>query len=79
MKNDNNTYGTIKIGDFGFARSLDNAVNVANTYLGSPLTMAPEIAEKKAYTYKVDIYSLGVIFYQMLFGDYPYKFIDGVH
>ena len=52
---------------------------MANTYLGSPLTMAPEIAEKKAYTYKVDIYSLGVIFYQMLFGDYPYKFIDGVH
>lgn len=34
--------------------------------------MAPEVAEEKPYNEKCDIYSLGVIFYQMLFGDYPY-------
>lgn len=35
--------------------------------------MAPEVAEEKPYNEECDIYSLGVVFYQMIFGDYPYK------
>ena len=46
---------------------------MASTYLGSPMTMAPEVAERKDYDERCDVYSLGVVFYQMLFGDYPYK------
>ena len=60
------------LGDFGFARRLKDG-NMANTYLGSPLTMAPEIAEGKPYDYSCDMYSLGVVFYQMLFGKFPYQ------
>lgn len=67
MKTQENNYGTVKVGDFGFARMLDNedsnASLPATTYLGSPLTMAPEIAERKNYNQQVDVYSLGVIFY----------------
>lgn len=35
--------------------------------------MAPEIIENKNHGKEVDIYSLGVILYQMVFGEFPYK------
>lgn len=35
--------------------------------------MAPEVLESKAYGLEVDVYSLGVIFYQILFGVFPYN------
>lgn len=34
--------------------------------------MAPEVLEGKKYGLEADVYSLGVIFYQLLFGNYPY-------
>jgi serine/threonine protein kinase len=42
------------------------------TYCGTPLNMAPEIMNKKIYTYKADIWSVGVLIFLMLSGDYPY-------
>ena len=38
--------------------------------------MAPEILEEKAYTSKADIWSIGVVFYQLLFGEPPYRGTD---
>ncbi len=35
--------------------------------------MAPEIMEQTSYNYKSDIWSLGVLYYRMLFGEYPFK------
>lgn len=73
MKNgDDPSQSIVKVGDFGFARTLQGQ-QMASTYLGSPMTMAPEVAERKDYDERCDVYSLGVVFYQMLFGDYPYK------
>ena len=64
--------GTIlKIADLGFAKEL-NEYQVTKTFLGTPITKAPEIIEKKVYGYEVDLYSCGVIFYQMFYGSYPY-------
>jgi len=60
---------TLKIGDLGFAKQVDF---VARSELGTPYYMAPEILDKKLYDNKVDLYSLGCIFYQMLFGVVPY-------
>lgn len=61
------------IGDFGFAKC---GVEMTTTYLGSPITMAPEILfNSKAnlsYTSKADIWSIGVVFYQLLFGCLPF-------
>jgi serine/threonine protein kinase len=62
------------LGDFGFARPLSNG-QYAHTFVGSPLTMAPEIAERKPYDMQCDMYSLGAMFYQMLFGCFPYQHV----
>lgn len=59
------------IGDFGFAK---HGSSEAATLCGTPQTMAPEIlSEKTPYTNKVDLFSIGVVFYKMLFGFYPFE------
>lgn len=63
----------IVIGDFGFAKS---GADMATTKLGTPLTMAPELLNAGSnlnYTNKADLWSIGVCFYQMLFGTAPFK------
>jgi serine/threonine-protein kinase ULK/ATG1 len=63
--------GNIKIADFGFAKLLGND-NMTSTMLGSPLNMAPEILNGLEYTNKADIWSIGTVFYELLFGKPPY-------
>lgn len=64
--------GDIKITDFGFARYFDNDM-VIQTVCGSPMYMAPEIMKKKKYDFKSDLWSVGIIFYEMLVGRTPFK------
>lgn len=62
----------VKIGDFGFAK---RGRDVAKTIVGTYMTMAPELlvsSGENEYTSKSDLWSLGVVFYQMLFGELPY-------
>lgn len=63
--------GNIKIADFGFSKLLGND-NMASTMLGSPLNMAPEVLNGQDYTNKADIWSIGTVFYELLFGKPPY-------
>ncbi|KAL4486491.1 hypothetical protein ABPG72_018445 [Tetrahymena utriculariae] len=62
---------TIKIADFGFAKHNQDDDLLKST-LGTPITMAPEILNGKQYNEKCDIWSLGVIIYQMVFGKPPF-------
>lgn len=61
----------VVIGDFGFAKS---GVDITTTKLGTPLTMAPELLNStgNSYTNKADLWSIGVVFYQMLYGKTPF-------
>jgi serine/threonine protein kinase len=61
----------LKIADLGFAKELGNS-RVTRTKVGTPITKAPEIIEGRTYGLEVDLYSCGVIFYQILFGCYPF-------
>ena len=63
----------IKISDFGFARSIDSNETMMDTICGSPLYMAPEILYKAKYSSKSDLWSLGIIIYQMIYREHPYK------
>jgi tRNA A-37 threonylcarbamoyl transferase component Bud32 len=72
------TQGRAKIADFGIAKLLgeDAAANVTLTMtgvsLGTPHYMAPEQLEKPAdVDHRADIYSLGVVLYEMLTGELP--------
>lgn len=58
----------LKISDFGFTRSIEDD-EVMNSFVGTGLYMAPEIHTGK-YTSSSDLYSVGVMFYQFLTGDY---------
>jgi len=61
----------IKIADFGLSKISEEGV--ATTIVGTPYTKAPEVFSGKRYDNKADIWSLGVIFYQMLYRlSYPY-------
>ena len=62
----------LKIADFGFARYFDND-NLIQTLCGSPMYMAPEISRKKKYDTKSDLWSVGIILYEMLTGVPPFK------
>lgn len=65
--------GTIRIADLGFAKeqSMDQ---MSKTICGSPIYMAPEILNSKpCYTPKSDLWSLGIMFYQFIFGETPYR------
>ena len=69
----------LKITDFGFARYVENPNSLINTICGSPLYMAPEILGRNSYSIVSDLWSVGVIIYQMLFGKLPFNgrnFID---
>jgi serine/threonine-protein kinase ULK2 len=62
---------TIKLTDFNFARELFEN-DMAQTLCGSPLYMAPEIIENQEYTVKSDLWSVGLILYEMAYGNNPY-------
>lgn len=61
-----------KIADLGFAKQLKEG-GMTTTILGTGLTMAPELHQGKNYTWKADLWSVGVVFYQLIYGEYPFK------
>jgi serine/threonine protein kinase len=64
--------GAIKLGDFGFCKPLESPLEMAHTMLGSPIYMAPEVLKGETYNMKADIWSLGVVLFQMVFGKCPF-------
>jgi serine/threonine protein kinase/Tfp pilus assembly protein PilF len=66
--------GNARIMDFGIARSLkDKGVTGAGVMIGTPEYMSPEQVEGKDIDQRTDIYSLGVILYEMMAGRVPFE------
>lgn len=65
--------GVIKITDFGIARITDASKTKTGTVLGTPTYMSPEQVAGKKVDGRSDLYSLGVMFYQMLSGTAPFR------
>ncbi|MBQ5804780.1 MAG: serine/threonine protein kinase, partial [Erysipelotrichaceae bacterium] len=66
--------GTIKLSDFGIAMA-SGAMQITHkdSILGSVHYLAPEISKGKQASMQSDIYSLGIVFYELLTGDVPFK------
>lgn len=64
--------GTAKIADFGFAR-IEKSEGCKEKYnIGTPLYMSPESLHSNYYSKKSDIWSLGIVFYEILQGRTPW-------
>lgn len=72
--------GTAVLTDFGVARSISHASAVTNagTVMGTPHYMSPEQASGSPLDGRSDIYSLGIVFYEMLTGVVPYQADEAV-
>jgi len=66
----------IKLGDFGLSRSLSTFTHFAQTVVGTPHYMAPEVLSSSPYAHAADVWSVGIILFELLTLKRPF---DGPH
>ncbi|XP_065880826.1 serine/threonine-protein kinase STY46-like isoform X2 [Euphorbia lathyris] len=64
--------GVVKVADFGVARVQDQS-GVMTAETGTYRWMAPEVIEHKPYDRKVDVFSFGIVLWELLTGQLPYE------
>nr|XP_050854661.1 mitogen-activated protein kinase kinase kinase 11-like isoform X3 [Vespula vulgaris] len=76
IENDDLQYKTLKITDFGLAREVykTTRMSAAGTYAW----MAPEVIKKSTFSKASDVWSYGVLLWELLTGETPYKGIDAL-
>ena len=67
-----NSDGEVKLTDFGIARTLENNQKYSKTFVGSRSYMSPERITGKLYSYPSDIWSVGLVIYELATGEEPY-------
>lgn len=67
-----NSNGYIKLTDFGLSKEGVDEDNKTETFCGTPEYLSPEMIKGDQYSYSVDMWGLGVLYYEMLFGKPPF-------
>ncbi|XP_019182615.1 PREDICTED: serine/threonine-protein kinase STY17-like isoform X2 [Ipomoea nil] len=67
-------HGVVKVADFGVAR-VQAVTGVMTAETGTYRWMAPEVIEHKPYNHKVDVFSFGIVLWELLTGEIPYVFL----
>ena len=70
------TKGEVKVGDFGLARPLVGATSATTSIIGTVSYLSPERAEFRPADKRSDVYSTGVVLFEMLTGVKPYQSDD---
>jgi beta-lactam-binding protein with PASTA domain/tRNA A-37 threonylcarbamoyl transferase component Bud32 len=65
--------GKVKVTDFGIAKSLNMDVTKTLNIIGTAHYISPEQARGEVLDHRTDIYSLGIVLYEMLTGDVPFR------
>lgn len=60
----------VKICDFGWA--VYHNLNLRSTFCGTPLYVSPEILKGENYDEKVDLWAVGILAWEMIYGDIPF-------
>jgi len=63
--------GNIGLADFGISKILDHR-DITKSFVGTPEYIAPEVIQEKGHNKCVDIWSFGVLLYEMSFGVAPF-------
>ena len=71
--NEEKTKYRVLLSDFGISNQLYSITKQYTTHVGTRVTMAPEILKGEDYNNKCDLWSLGVIIYQLYFKNFPYN------
>ena len=69
----NKTQYKVLLSDYGISNQINSITQKLDTYIGTRLLMAPEILESLPYTNKCDLWSLGIIIYQLYTKRLPYE------
>jgi NIMA (never in mitosis gene a)-related kinase len=64
---------SIKLGDFGISKKLENSMDMANSGVGTPFYLSPEICQGLSYSFKTDIWMLGCVLYEICTLNKPFK------
>lgn len=69
--------GEISVADFGLAKRIDStdedSITMTGAVLGTPHYLAPEVAQGEEATAQSDMYSLGIVFFELLTGEKPFQ------
>mmetsp|Transcript_60044 Transcript_60044/g.106628 ORF Transcript_60044/g.106628 Transcript_60044/m.106628 type:complete len:342 (-) Transcript_60044:13-1038(-) len=71
-----NNLGEVKLTDFGIAKDLDHTVAMAGTFVGTVTYMSPERCLGEDYDLASDIWSVGMVVFELATGMYPFKESD---
>lgn len=66
----------IKLGDFGISRTLNNTYDQAQTFVGTPYYLSPELILERPYDHRSDVWALGVVLYEMMTLRHPFNATD---
>ncbi len=65
--------GEVKIMDFGIVRKIDSDLTQTGSFLGTPSYMSPEQLKGEGVSPRSDLFSLGVMLYELVSGEKPFK------
>lgn len=71
-----NRLGQVKLTDFGIAKDLDTTLAMAGTFVGTVTYMSPERCWAQDYSLASDIWSVGMVIYELATGKYPFADIS---
>ena len=55
----------VRLGDFGISKALEQTAALAKSTVGTPYYMSPELCESKPYSFKSDVWAIGIVLYEL--------------